>query len=367
MSNSKSYWVLAALLLAVGAVLIITKESNTGEYYKDIFNSEFTAYPDVISGASRSDASANQELVDIMAFYEKGDYGQASALMTKFLKSHPKEQQLKLYRGICYLEMNETAKAEQDFKDIILFNEELADQAEWYLALTYLKAENLNDAREYFTRIANKKNSYSEKAVATLEGLKEGKADAMLKIYEVNDGGKFMFFYPSETNPAPHLVTDRTLYLEASRKGIIPSDVSYNDFVKLSVPEQQDMLKSGQEDAYASVGPETKDLFEKAMALLPKPSIPAPEAETPQELAAIPAGEIEVSTEVAIADANPEAQLEGKPAEQPKKNEKDLPWIFDVMLRADSGTEVEGDPVVQENSNQEIPALVGVLTNTASN
>ena len=69
------------------------------------------------------------------------------------------------------------------------------------------------------------------------------------KEYLITDDGSFQYCYPKEgallnAKKGFKPITMRTFYLEASRNGIIPSDISYHNFSKLSIPEKQELLNN---------------------------------------------------------------------------------------------------------------------------
>lgn len=65
------------------------------------------------------------------------------------------------------------------------------------------------------------------------------------KIYTISDNGEYQYQYayfdqPNKTGTKP--VTVRTFYLETYRKGLIPEHISYEEFLKMSLEEQQALL-----------------------------------------------------------------------------------------------------------------------------
>ena len=71
------------------------------------------------------------------------------------------------------------------------------------------------------------------------------------KFYEINKWGYAQFTYWTVTDKKSNRfgarpISDKTLYIETSRAGIIDSDITWKEFSKLSVEEWSEMLVAGQ-------------------------------------------------------------------------------------------------------------------------
>lgn len=80
-------------------------------------------------------------------------------------------------------------------------------------------------------------------------------AYAAKKKYRITDDGSFQYWYSNGNEAAPEYrhVTIRTFYLETTRQGIIPSGISYRDFVAMTVAEKQKLLESTHRQAEAGM------------------------------------------------------------------------------------------------------------------
>ena len=95
-----------------------------------------------------------------------GKYKEALALFSK--ADH--NMTVKFYSGISYLEVNELEDAEASFQAVIDNKDNLfIEQAEWYLALCYLKMNMNKDAKILFTEIANSDGFFNNKAQEILK------------------------------------------------------------------------------------------------------------------------------------------------------------------------------------------------------
>ncbi len=90
---------------------------------------------------------------------------------------------------------------------------------------------------------------------------------AELKSYRIPEAGVYEYrFTDDKLLPPPKQgykpVTARTFFLETSRQGIIPADVSYRDFLRMTVDDQRALIDDREE------APLQKDGFEYVQATL---------------------------------------------------------------------------------------------------
>ena len=381
MKNSKTYLAFVILALAAGYLsAVVFRVSDTRQGFSDVFRSQFSTYPNTLTDASRGGESASSELADMMDSYEEGNHAETIKKMTRYIKNHPNNHKIKFYRGISYLNNNEYSKAIKDFQDVILAGAEYRDDAEWYLALAYLNTESKMTALEHFKTIAEKQNEYSAKAREAIAELKTLRDYSLKKVFEMTNDGRCVYFYPKEENPVLRPVTERTLYLEASASGIIPSEISYNEFNQLPVAEKQNLLKSSQNESYMAMSPGNRELYEAMMAALPKPAMVIPRTEIDfSEIAQGQEGFLEMPSEDSVESEEsiePEVittQAEEK-TEDPKLAESrmplqlGLPWIIDAMLRPEAGKELpdEFTNLKENKTDNEVSWVVDLLTNKIS-
>jgi len=96
-----------------------------------------------------------------MQFYELQDYSTALEMFNKT----PENIMGRLYSGLSHIELGEFSKAIIDFKFVIKQNDNLfIDQAEWYLALCYLKTNQTKEAVNYLEKIAGDRGFFKTKA-----------------------------------------------------------------------------------------------------------------------------------------------------------------------------------------------------------
>ncbi|HEX8529419.1 MAG TPA: tetratricopeptide repeat protein, partial [Cytophagales bacterium] len=73
------------------------------------------------------------------AFFNQGNYRQALEAFGANLRQNPGADYDLLYAGLCYLELGDYGRAEESFTRVAGRSQLLRGQATWYLALTYLK------------------------------------------------------------------------------------------------------------------------------------------------------------------------------------------------------------------------------------
>ncbi|MDO8896478.1 MAG: tetratricopeptide repeat protein, partial [Bacteroidales bacterium] len=135
------------LLFAVGGSLFLMLNRNSQE---ELFASYYSAESASFNVRSAS-AGMDQPVMQGMQFYELQDYNTALDMFSKV----PDNIMGRLYSGLSHIELGEFDKAINDFKFVIKHNDNLfIDQAEWYLALCYLKTNQTKEATKYFEKIA---------------------------------------------------------------------------------------------------------------------------------------------------------------------------------------------------------------------
>jgi len=94
--------------------------------------------------------------------YNDKNYKDASKYFSAYVDGSTQAQttEVKLYLGIALLAENQAEKAEPYFKEVIK-NAGLRDEAEWYLALTYLRSNKIPKAKKTLSKIINQKPKHS--------------------------------------------------------------------------------------------------------------------------------------------------------------------------------------------------------------
>ncbi len=85
---------------------------------------------------------ADQAISDAEKAFAEKDYGKAQAALEQVIAADPKNITANLYQGICLLELGRIAEARAVFAPIALGQSALRGEANWYIALSYLKEKN---------------------------------------------------------------------------------------------------------------------------------------------------------------------------------------------------------------------------------
>jgi len=163
-----AYWAAAAsVIIVIGLVSYLGLFSNeyyTGDYafskYYEPFGSSMT-----VRGEGRS-----SQLENAVSFYQEGKLTEALQIFEK-LKSDNREL-ASFFSGLCYLELGMIDKAADELTGVKEESVFYAEHIDWYLALCYLKQEQLVKAKTVLKNVANGNNQYSEKAKDILDKMK---------------------------------------------------------------------------------------------------------------------------------------------------------------------------------------------------
>ena len=115
------------------------------------------------------------EIKECLDLYTAGNYKEAAAKFEQTAINAPQKDQwiIRLYWGICHLELNETKEA-LTYLNQVEPQSDYGDQALWYRGLTHLKAQQIDAAKSVFRQIAKQENSiYQKSANQILNQIKE--------------------------------------------------------------------------------------------------------------------------------------------------------------------------------------------------
>jgi TolA-binding protein len=131
-----------------------------------------TATTAIIPPAESTPAAIAKFMLDKgIRAYNNSDFTEAIHQFNSYINSgeaQPKEiGELRFYIGVATLAKGNTTEAEKIFAD--LANDSgrkhtFQEEAQWYLALTYLKADNISQAKKQLKKVAKIGHPYEEKA-----------------------------------------------------------------------------------------------------------------------------------------------------------------------------------------------------------
>lgn len=170
--SKKIFFQIATAAVFIGLIttcwLWSTQSASNSELYAQNFE------PYVLSLNQRSEGDI--ELKNIESLYIDGNYSEAISLFETALNENSlKSSQLLLGLGISYLQTNQPSEAIKQF-DIILANKDFnyEDEAQWYLALTHLKLNNIGEARNHLNILtSDSTKDHHEDAKVLIQNLKK--------------------------------------------------------------------------------------------------------------------------------------------------------------------------------------------------
>ncbi|MFO7829743.1 MAG: tetratricopeptide repeat protein [Bacteroidales bacterium] len=164
-TKRKLYYAAAtlALLMATGGII---KQVTQPDYDSHmLFDKYYTPYEVTVTYRS-GNTETDRLLLNALQKYEDENYEQALILFEQLLEKRANDMAVNLYSGISYMEVEKYQKATNSFQTIITDNNNLfIEQAEWYLAMCYLKTEDNAKAKELLEELIKKESYYKELAI----------------------------------------------------------------------------------------------------------------------------------------------------------------------------------------------------------
>ena len=164
--RNKINWRIAAafvILMGLSASFWLFNPTND-----NVFEDHYLPYP--ISDITRGAEATGNILLKIAPDYKKENYNKTIPFLEQQIALEPKNTLLKLYLGNSYLNTNQEKKAISLFNSIEKTDEYYSD-AQWFLGLSYVKINNIQDAKIQFKELSGYPNLYKNKASEILETL----------------------------------------------------------------------------------------------------------------------------------------------------------------------------------------------------
>lgn len=163
------YAAVITLLLAIGT---ITYQPWADMSNEQIISKYYNIYEPPAAQRSASTES-NILFTKALELYNTEDYEHAAILFSKVIENNPKDMQSMLLNGVANFENSKYPEAKESFNQVIDDNNNLfIDQAEWYLALCYIKTGESEKARFQLNTIKKGDGIYRKNARKILRKLK---------------------------------------------------------------------------------------------------------------------------------------------------------------------------------------------------
>jgi len=156
----KNVWIIsaaaAAVIFLISIPLYLYFQSNSNP---DLFAAYYTPFPadQQVRGSEQTDMAMN--------LYREGKYAEAARVFESAAGSGKSDQRMLLLLGNCYLNLNDPAKAvgylerSSEGESTIL-----SQSSDWYLALAFLKQDNIERARIQLSSMATQNHLYRDRA-----------------------------------------------------------------------------------------------------------------------------------------------------------------------------------------------------------
>lgn len=167
-SNKHTYTIVAIVVVLIAAIAYFGLEQKQ-KSPQDLFAENFKPYQNVIEPITKSEEELN---IKELAFYnyETGQYSKAIFQFdTMFANSN--EGYYLLYKGNALLKLQKYKEAIRVFEIHQVYNDSFKDTSKWYLALAYIKTNQISKGKALLAElVANKAYNY-KKAKAILSAL----------------------------------------------------------------------------------------------------------------------------------------------------------------------------------------------------
>jgi len=167
--NYKKWLIAASIVLLVGFSSLWFLNSDTSINSQELYAQNFEPYRNVIKPIVRGESNNDIES-KAFAAYETKNYDKALILFDKMLAESNNEI-TRFYKANVLLQLDKTEEAITVFEQNTNLESEWKTKNSWYLALAYLKADDMENAKKQLQTLANNQNN-TFKTVAIKELLK---------------------------------------------------------------------------------------------------------------------------------------------------------------------------------------------------
>lgn len=164
MPQRRLRWIMTASAAAVIALLLVWQFLLAPTLYD-----QYAKYAPL--ALAEKSATTNVDWSQTEAAFNAGDYKTAETQIAQYLTAYPNDQLARLYLGICKMELDQLQEAQQIFQTFANADVSLKDYADWYLALSYLKADDTQSCQKVLQEITPNSSLY-DKAQELLKKLK---------------------------------------------------------------------------------------------------------------------------------------------------------------------------------------------------
>ncbi len=145
-------------LLLIGWWYVTSQQSSLANLYSAYFTPA-TGLPTTLS------YTANTQFAEGMVSYKLGDYTEAREWWQPLLEANPTNDTLNFYMGVAFLAEEQADLAIENLSKVVEHTSSVySDDAQWYLALAYLRNKQKAEAKEILSSLAEKESLYRKQS-----------------------------------------------------------------------------------------------------------------------------------------------------------------------------------------------------------
>lgn len=130
-----------------------------------LFEKYYLPYPSILSNRGENKTQEQQLINKASYYYENNEWIKSESYFNRLIETNPYNSIYNFYLGIIYLELDQVDKSINNFLIVLQSNNYLIEeQANWYLALSYIKKGKQTNAKYYLKKIVNQNSEISKKA-----------------------------------------------------------------------------------------------------------------------------------------------------------------------------------------------------------
>lgn len=166
--NSLKYAAVLTAFILVGSLFLLNNRKLSSDELLEKYYEPYEAPAPLRSKKT----FVNQDYITAVEYFNVHDYRKAALYFSKVVENDPRYMESTLLYGVSNFEEKNYPEAEHSFAKVIDDDNNLfIEDAQWYLALCYLKTGEQEKASRQFTSIKNSESIYSKKAKKILRNI----------------------------------------------------------------------------------------------------------------------------------------------------------------------------------------------------
>ena len=166
---SLKYAAVIAGVVLIGSIALFSRKNLSSD---EIMSRYYKAYEPLTSQRSVQ-SEADEDFTQAIEFYDTHDYKNAAVYFSKVVKKEPKDMYSTLLNGIANFENNKYPEAKLSLGKVIDNNSNYyIDQAQWFLAMCYIKTDEKEKAIQLLENIKKEGGVYRNAAKKIIRNLK---------------------------------------------------------------------------------------------------------------------------------------------------------------------------------------------------